>query len=231
MAKQTRESFITNLLGKKTASEELESALGAMQTALDKMGHQRKEYTNENKKALMEDLTSEVNTLLSGITDNVPDGLANRLIAEIMGGLMEAGMEMPEEVEDMLDEESDMMDEEEDMYDEDSKSVKELTDTVKSLAEETNDVARDLSAVVKSVTDMAHVLRDLAPLAAETGKIDALDTRIKALERQLKSRPKSASKAAETLVTDEDVVAQIKKSAEAPKTMLGIQLEKEVSYE
>lgn len=210
-----RRNFITRMFGQKT-SDELAEALQQLQTALDGVGVDRKEYNGERSKAILEDLATQIDDLLGTITDNPPEELRNQIIALVMGAVADTGMveDQPEQMaEDVPPEEEDQPMPEQMM---------ELTEQVKALAKESTAIYEDMAEFIPAFIAAAKSVQELVPLVKQAGRIEDIAERVKALETAYRQRPRQASQSAETLVENDKLLAEMKKGTEGVKMVLGV---------
>lgn len=209
-----RRKLLQRWFGKKT-SEQVEAAMQSMQTALDKAGVERKEYDPSKTKAMLEELVEKLNGVFGEITDNVPEDLAARVIAEVMGAVGDA---MPEET---MQEDEPLPDEEEEEVPEE---FRELTKQVTALAKESQDVYAEMKEFVPAFIKVADAVESLVPAASKVKSVDGFEARLEKLETAMNSRPRQASKTAGTVVENDDIKRDIQKGTEGEKTILGIRV-------
>lgn len=214
MAKKLeRRSFIERLLGKKT-SQELDEAVAKMTAALDKKGVDRKEFDEAKAKGILEDTITGINDALVGLSDNIPEDLAPKILALVMGSLADLDMPVEEEapIETMQDDEEEEIPEQ----------LLELAKQVNELATESTQVNKDMQELIPYFVTMAKSVDTLTPLIEKSKQVDTLEQRIKALEGKINLRPRTASKAKETETENETIKAELEKGVNGSKTVLGV---------
>lgn len=210
--KLERRSFLDKLLGKKAATE-IDEAMAKMQEALDKSGVDRKEYDAKKVKGVLEDAVTGINEALSPLSDNIPEDLAPKILALVMGALAdmpEPEMEAPE-VETMEDDEEAM-----------PEQLMALSKQVEALAIESTQATKDMREIIPHFVTMAKAVESLAPLVEKSQRVEGLEARIKELEGKLAMRPRIASQVKETIIENEQLKKEVEKGAKGVKIELGL---------
>jgi hypothetical protein len=200
-------------------SEQLSAAMEALQASLDAAGVNRKEFSGQKNKALMEELAQQIDDLLAGITDNPPEELRNQIIATVMGAMADTGPvaePAPEEppIEEMADgEEEDKLPEQ----------VMELANQIKALVEERQASDEEWKEFIPAFIQVTNVVKEFAPLVDKIKDLDTLEARMKAIEANQKMRPRAASQAVETVIEDKATRERLEAGTKGQKkTVLGI---------
>jgi len=241
--KGKRKGWLANLLGDKSA--DVTSALADLDQALQQAGVAQKtvkrlhagKMTGDAKaklKGMLEDAIQNVETVISEITDEVPEGLAEQVVATIVSALAEVSAdpddtENEEDFEDALIEAESMTDEDEkaDDEDEDEEMTKAYRTIGKQLARvqaELREQTEGMEAVFDAVIKSANAVSALAPLVAKADAIEDLLTRVKAIETVMKGKPRRATQSEETRVdeTTKHLMMQAGASDEQIRKVFGL---------
>lgn len=207
--KITRGGFLKKLFGKQggQVQQALEQGdLKKVNDILDKLGVARKTVIGAQSgklaltgytqyKGMIEDAVAGIQDVLTGLTDEVPDGLAQEVVAMVISALAE---ESPaEETEpEPEDEDTEQIPLEELMGDDEDDDEDEQF-TAMSLTKQYASVAKELRDTTSALGELVAYVGELA------SKNSQLEARVKALEKLVAGKPKRASKANETFVDDE----------------------------
>lgn len=223
-SEKVRLGILGKLLGRDKA-EQVTDELDSLSKTLDKLGLSRKSYEALAQKGVLEELHTDIMTMLGKVTDNPSEDVASEIVALAMNKLLQ-----PAVVEDAIEAEGDveavddtMVEDEEDMVAEEfrSRTIKELLAQVKEgnqavtdLATETHQIVEDISDIVKL---LAPVLKDYVEAKPTLEKTKDVLARLTSLERHVKSAPRQASKSDETLASaDESKTMQAKNLDDVP---------------
>jgi hypothetical protein len=217
--KTNRRNLWKSLVGK-PVSEQLSAAMEALQASLDAAGVNRKEFSGQKTKAIMEDLAAQIDDLLASITDNPPEELRNQIIATVMGAMADTGpVEEPAPEEPPMGEMADGTDEEDKL----PEQVMELANQVKALVEERQASDEEWKEFIPAFIQVTNVVKEFAPLVGKIKALDSLEARMKSIETNQKMRPRAASQAVETEIEDKATRERLETGTRGQKkTVLGI---------
>jgi hypothetical protein len=217
--KTNRRNLWQSIVGK-PVSDQLSAAMEALQASLDAAGINRKEFSGQKNKALMEELAQQIDDLLAGITDNPPEELRNQIIATVMGAMADTGAASePAPDEPPIAEMADGQDEENKL----PEQVMELTAAVKAMVEERQASDEEWKEFIPAFIQVTSVVKEFAPLVGKIKDLEALEARMKSIEANQKMRPRAASQAVETEIEDQATRERLQAGTKGQKkTVLGI---------
>lgn len=198
MADSKRGNILERWFPRKEAEQKADE-LKTAADALDAAGVKRKEIS-ETKALDLGQLADEIIALAASGGD--PAAIREQLVA-VLGQLV--AMDGSEQQEKPVEEEPMAMG-----MMEFAKSIKGVVDLNDTLIKTQEDITKGQDDITKAQKEIAEVVKTLADVPKA---ITALVDRVKAVENQLAGRPKAASTAKETTVTDDDVIAAVKAQA------------------
>lgn len=206
--KDARRSIMDKIFGKDTSTK-VDDALAEVREALDSAGVARKSYEPHMAhitKGMMEDLRDQFRDAISTITDEVDDTklgeIANQMVAQTIGMLTQAETDMEEETM-MEDEDGDleaeietMMNDEEDKMGDEYKSI--VVGIKEAMDKQTETINALLAEKSMDYDDTFEVLKEIGQ------RFVTLDSRVAKIEKTFNARPRRASRAPETHVTEKE---------------------------
>jgi hypothetical protein len=231
------------LLGRRRARK-LRHDLDRVTDELDRSGVERQALS---AKAIVEDLTEEVEGIVGKLVENPPPELATTIVQEIISTLANTGVpsDAPEddleeddmEDEELLDEEVDVDEDEELLDEEDELEAAELDEdeedeTLMELghrygqrrygSRELKQLSRQIQRFGAQVARRDKDLEELAEaLLPALEVVTGLGDRVVMLERRMRRAPRQASIDEDTEVLDEELKAWFEKETEDYDTFLG----------
>lgn len=205
-----REAYLKRIPGAEDALKAVREQAKGSQRALSAAGVVHKQARkpqalNVAQKAMLEELRAKLATVLSEVSDSVDEALVDEITMVVLSSLAHP-VEAEAPVEEIAIEEdySEMAeDDEEEIFIEEEEDKRRMGKAVARKQTRLLDTLTQSQAdIVKALMDIQHTQASLTPLAVE---VKALKTEVAALKQQLTLRPRAASKAAATLVTDEEI--------------------------
>jgi hypothetical protein len=198
-------------------SKEFRPVVKKLQNAgvdLDEFNAEYKEWVVVRFKGLLEDLQPQLMAVLDGLTDDeqLKTEAANQALAVVMGAFATASEDevveeepMDEMAEEIMQEDGEEEDEEEEVV------MAQMHDAVVALAQETSAVNEAwVNDAIPAMIETNTLLKELArKLDSVVDKKDH-EKRIKQLEGIINLRPRTASKADETIVKEDEQSAKLK---------------------
>lgn len=177
------------------------------------------EHKSADVKGIVDNLGTAIDTFLSKVTDNPAPGMKEDLMAAIISSLAVSADSAETAPTDsapveQMDTDQPLSDDQQEKLDEmNSKQIK-LLDTLTT----------SQTTITQALIELQNTVKGLTPLNDLRGEFVKLTDRLSAVEKQLSGRPRAASQAVETVVTKEDVPAQVQKELTKTSSFWGTTL-------
>lgn len=206
-----RDDLLDKITGKSGLSQALRKGIAQVGKTLDKAGIQHKETTANVEavvKGLIDDVGTEVDTLLANLMETPPEGLKDAIVQLVLGKMADTA-----EATDQTDtsEEPGVVSEAPPEFVGESKALHTLLDnlvtTQKGLLEDQTALRKAIEAL-QPLNQLGEVFK------AYENRQSNVESQLKILSGLLAGRPRAASQDASTLVTDPKKLTEAKKAAE-----------------
>lgn len=212
---QEKDSLFDRIMNRAGAAKAMRSGVNAAKAELDKRGLIHKSLSDEKVvKGLIDNIGAAIDGVLAKLMDNPPPELKDHIMQVIVSHIGDiAPMEAETPAAPASEGEMGMMN-----MDEQAKKQLTLLDQLITTQET---LTTDQGAILKE-------MEALKPLAGLMGKYDALVSEVKEfkttlaeVQKQVSGRPRAASQAAETVVSDKDLAAAAQKSMQTTDPVFG----------
>lgn len=212
---QEKDSLFDRIVNRAGAAKAMRDGVLAAKRTLDKQGVIHKSLSDEKVvKGLIDNIGTAIDGVLAKLMDSPPPELKDAIMQTIIASIGQlAPAEAPPAEAPASEGEMAMMG-----MDEQAKKQLTLLDQLITTQET---LTTDQGAILKELTA-------LKPLAELVGKYDALAKEVKdfktslsEVQKQVSGRPRAASQATETVVSDKDLVAAVEKSMQTTDPVFG----------